>query len=83
MLPAGTAGSHWEFRLFSGDIMCGVLPGSSYGKKSQISALTMAWVEDTGAWGRAVCVCVGGSGDGRVMEGGIWLQTRRRSTREM
>jgi len=52
MLPAGTAGSHWEFRLFSGDIMCGVLPGSSYGKKSQISALTMAWMEDTGARAR-------------------------------
>jgi len=32
-----------------GEVMCGVFPTSTHGKKSQISSMTMAWAEDTGA----------------------------------
>jgi len=32
-----------------GDVMCGSLPSSRHGKKSQLSSMTMAWAEDTGA----------------------------------
>lgn len=44
--------------------MCGVLPSSTYGKSSQISSMTMAWMQDTGtmeegvAWRR---LCDGGA----------------------
>jgi len=45
---SGTAGSHWEYSQFMGDVMCGSLPSSRHGKKSQLSSMTMAWAEDTG-----------------------------------
>lgn len=44
----GSAGSHWEARLFQGELMNAIAASEAYSERQQLTNLTLALLEDSG-----------------------------------